>query len=467
MSKVLNPDILVIGAGPGGYVASIYAAKKNKSVVLVDGRWIGGACLNEGCIPTKALVKSAELYQDILHSEKHGISLENPKVNLEKIIENKDEVKDKLISGIEYLLKKYNVETISGYASFVDDNKVTVKTDEEEIVIEAKDIIIATGSKTKHLPIEGMKLDNVFDSEKLLNNKHLPKSMTVIGGGIIGMEFAFIYANLGVKVNVVEFLPRILPSVEKDVALRLVRFAKQLNIDIYTSSAVKSVEKIDDSLRVNFERKEKMEYLDSEYVLEAVGRGPNIDGLGLENTSINHEVKSGIKVDNFMRTNVKNVYAIGDVTNIMQLAHVASHQALVAVDNILGLEKKMHYDAIPSVIFTSPSIATVGMSEEYAKENGIDYEVVKTPYSANGKALILESETGFIKLLRNKETKELIGATVFGKEAENLIASYTIAITNKLNASDLKATVFAHPTIQELVHESVLGLEKEAIHFVD
>ena len=364
-------------------------------------------------------------------------------------------------------MKKYNVETISGYASFVDDNKVTVKTDEEEIVIEAKDIIIATGSKTKHLPIEGMKLDNVFDSEKLLNNKHLPKSMTVIGGGIIGMEFAFIYANLGVKVNVVEFLPRILPSVEKDVALRLVRFAKQLNIDIYTSSAVKSVEKIDDSLRVNFERKEKMEHLDSEYVLEAVGRGPNIDGLGLENTSINHEVKSGIKVDNFMRTNVKNVYAIGDVTNIMQLAHVASHQALVAVDNILGLEKKMHYDAIPSVIFTSPSIATVGMSEEYAKENGIDYEVVKTPYSANGKALILESETGFIKLLRNKETKELIGATVFGKEAENLIASYTIAITNKLNASDLKATVFAHPTIQELVHESVLGLEKEAIHFVD
>ena len=467
MNKVLNPDILVIGAGPGGYVASIYAAKKGKSVVLVDGKWIGGTCLNEGCIPTKALVKSAELYREILNSEKHGIILDNPRISLDKIIENKDEVKDKLISGIEYLLKKYNVETLKGYARFIDDKKVLVTLDEEEVVIEAKNVIIATGSKTKHLPIQGINLENVFDSEKILNNKKLPKSMTIIGGGIIGMEFAFIYANLGVKVNVVEFLPRILPSVEKDVALRLVRFAKQLNIDIYTSSAVKSIEKVGTDLRVNFERKETLESLDSEFVLEAVGRGPNIDGLALENTTVVHDKKTGVKVDQKMRTNLENIYAIGDVTNIMQLAHVASHQAIVAVDNILGLDKHMHYDVIPSVIFTSPSIATVGLNEDLAKEKEIDYEMIKTPFSANGKALILESETGFIKVLRNKETKKIIGATVFGKEAENLIASYAIAITNKLNAADLKATVFAHPTIQELVHESVLGLEKEAIHFID
>ncbi|HPD99839.1 MAG TPA: FAD-dependent oxidoreductase, partial [Bacillota bacterium] len=309
MSKVLKPDILVIGAGPGGYVASIYAAKKGKSVVLVDGKWIGGTCLNEGCIPTKALVKSAELYQDILNSEKHGIVLENPQVNLAKIIENKDEVKDKLISGIEYLLKKYNVETLKGYAHFLDEKRVSVSLDQEEVIVEAKDIIIATGSKTKHLPIKGIDLENVFDSEKILNNKTLPKSMTIIGGGIIGMEFAFIYGNLGVKVNVVEFLPRILPSIEKDVALRLVRFAKQLNIDIYTSSAVKSIEKSESGLRVNFERKEQLESLDSDYVLEAVGRGPNVDGLGLENTSIVHDIKTGIKVNDQMKTNVDNIYA--------------------------------------------------------------------------------------------------------------------------------------------------------------
>ena len=464
--KTVEKELLIIGAGPGGYVAAIYAAKKGLDVTLVDGRWIGGACLNEGCIPTKALVKSAEMYNDLLNGEHLGVSASEVRVDLAKVIDHKDEVKNKLISGIAYLLKKYNVEVIEAYAEFVNDSEVLIKTS-EEYLIKAKNIIIATGSKTKHLPIEGIDLDKVFDSEKLLNNKHLPKSMTIIGGGIIGMEFAFIYANMGVKVNVVEFLPRILPTIEKDVALRLVRFAKQLNIDIYTQSAVERIEEVEGLLRVHFKRKDKEEYLDSEYVLEAVGRGPNLDKLNIEKTKIEFDKKSGIKVDKKMRTNLNNIYAIGDVTNIMQLAHVASHQALVAVDNILGEDKSMEYNAIPSVIFTSPQIATVGVTEEMLKEKGVEYNIIKTPYSANGKALILESETGFIKLLQNKDTLELIGATVFGKEAENLIASYTIAIQNKLKADDIKETVFAHPTIQELVHESALGLNKEAIHFVD
>ena len=464
--KKLNSDILIIGAGPGGYVAAIYAAKKNKSVILVDNKWIGGTCLNEGCIPTKALVRLAELYQEILKAEELGISVKDSSVNLEKIIENKNKVTEKLVSGIEYLLKKYNVLTIKGHAKFKDDKNVIV-TGEENYEIEASDIIIATGSKTKHLPIPGIDLKKVYDSEKILNNTHLPKTMTVIGGGIIGMEFAFIYANLGVKVNVVEFLPRILPTVEKDVALRLVRFAKQLNIDIYTSSAVTKIEEDKEILKVIFTRKDNEETLESEYVLEAVGRGPNIENLGLENTSIIHDKRSGIKVDEYNKTNVDHIYAIGDVNNIMQLAHVASHQAITTIDNILGKKEKMNYDLIPSVIFTTPPIATIGLTEEICKERNIEYEMIKTPFSANGKALILEAETGFIKLIRNKETKELIGATIFGKEAENLIASYSLAITNKINSSAIKHTVFAHPTISELVHESALGLDKEAIHFID
>lgn len=464
--NLINTDILIIGAGPGGYVAAIYAAKKGKKVTLVDKRWIGGACLNEGCIPTKALVKSAELYQEVVNGRKQGILIDNPRVDLKQIIDNKNEIKEKLVTGIEFLLTKYNVNVIRGEAKFNNDQEVEING-EDNYLVKAKDVIIATGSKTKHLPIKGIDLENVFDSEKILNNPHLPKSMTVIGGGVIGMEFAFIYANLGVKVNVVEFLPRILPLVEKDVALRLVRFAKQLNIDIYTSSAVSKIEKVNDNLLVHFTKKDQEETLESEFVLEAVGRGPNITNLGLENTSIIHDARSGVKVNERMKTNVEHIYAIGDVTNIMQLAHVASHQALIAVDNILGIEKQMEYDKIPSVVFTSPSIATVGLTEDLCKEKNIDYEIVKTPYSANGKALILDSETGFIKLLRSKETKELIGATVFGKEAENLIATYTLAITNHLQASDIKETVFAHPTIQELVHESALGLDKEAIHFVD
>ncbi len=466
MCENIKTDVLIIGAGPGGYVAAIYAAKKGKDVILVDKRWIGGACLNEGCIPTKALVKSAELYQEILHGENIGIMSDNHQVNLEKIIENKNKIKDKLIDGIKFLLDKYKVRVIEGLASFIDNKTVRISS-ENEYQVEATDIIIASGSSTKHLPIKGKDFDNVFDSEKLLNNEKLPKSMTVIGAGIIGMEFAFIYANLGVKVNVIEFLPRILPTIDKELALRLIRYAKQLGIDIYTSSAVQKIEKESDQLKVEFIRKEKEESLSSDIVLEAVGRKPNMQGLGLEKTDIEYDEKTGIVVNKSMKTNVDHIYAIGDVTNIMQLAHVASHQAIVAVDNILGESTTMSYDAIPSVIFTSPTIANVGLSEEMCKEKGLDYEVIKVPFSANGKALILEAEAGFIKVLRDKETKKLLGAMIFGKEAENLIASYTIAITNNLNAHDLKETVFAHPTMQELVHESALGLEKEAIHFID
>lgn len=466
MANILNPDLLIIGAGPGGYVAAIYAAKKGKSVVLVDKRWVGGTCLNEGCIPTKALVKAGELYQEIINSTKQGIYLDNPSLDLAKVIDNKDDVKNRLVNGIEYLLKKYNVNVIKANAEFINNHEVILKG-EEEYLVKAKDIIIATGSKTKHLPVPGIDLKNVLDSEKILENKTLPKSLTVIGGGIIGMEFAFIYANFGVKVNVIEFLPRILPQVEKDVALRLVRFAKQLNIDIHTSSAVTRIERQEDGLNVYFNKKDEEQVINSEHVLEAVGRVPNFEGLKLENTSVEHDSRSGIKVNLKMQTNVPHIKAIGDVTNIMQLAHVASHQAIVAVENILGNQKNMDYNHVPWVVFTSPTIATIGMTEDVAKEKSIDYEIVKTPYSANGKALILESDTGFVKLLRDSQTKALIGATVFGKEAENLIATYGLAITNQLKTEAIKETIFAHPTIQELVHESALGLDKEAIHFLD
>ncbi len=462
----INTDLLIIGAGPGGYVSAIYAAKKGLNVTLADGKRIGGTCLNEGCIPTKALVRSAELYQEILHSEKQGISLENPSFDMGKIIDNKDEVKDKLIKGIEYLLEKYNVNIIKGYANFENDKVIKV-VGEEEFLINAKDIIIATGSMTKHLPIPGIELDLVIDSEVLLENKHLPETLNVIGGGIIGMEFAFIYASFGVKVNVIEFLPRVLPGVDREFSMRLMRYAKQLNISILNNAAVTKIEKVEGRALVHFTQKGKEKTLEADMVLEAVGRVPNMNGLGLDNTTLLHDLRKGISVDKHLKTNVDNIYAIGDVTNIMQLAHVASHQGIVAVDNILGENKTMDYDCIPAVIFTSPQIATVGKTEEICKNEEIDYEVVKVPYSANGRALIMEAEAGYIKLLRNKNTKKLIGGMVFGKEADNLIASITIAIKNGLTAKDLQETVFAHPTVQELIHEGAMGLDAQAIHFVD
>ncbi len=464
--ETIRTDLLIIGAGPGGYVAAIYAAKKGLDVTLVDGKRIGGTCLNEGCIPTKALVKAAEAYQEILHAEHKGIHIENPSFDMDKIIDNKNEIKDKLVAGIIFLLDKYNVRTIQGRAKFISDLEVKVEG-ENDSLIQAKDIIIATGSKTKHLPVPGMDSSLVIDSEVILENRKLPKTLNVVGGGIIGMEFAFIYASLGVKVNVIEFLPRVLPGVDKEFSARLARFTKQLDISVFNNAAVTKVEQIDDKAYVYFEQKGKEQVLESDLVLEAVGRIPNMDGLGLENTNVIFEPRKGILVDKHMRTNVEHVYAIGDVTNIMQLAHVASHQGMVAVDNILGHNKEMNYDAVPGVIFTMPQIATVGKTEEICQNEGIEYEVVKVPYSANGKALILEGEAGYIKLLRDLKTKKLIGGMVFGKEAENLIAPITLAISNGLTAEDISETIFAHPTVMELIHEGALGLDKVAIHFVD
>lgn len=465
MEKI-STDLLIIGAGPGGYVSAIYAAKKGLKVILVDAKRVGGTCLNWGCIPTKALVKSAEFYQDILHAEEEGIYVENPSFDMAKIIDKKDEVKDKLVGGIEYLLNKYEVKLIKGLATFENDLEVKV-SGEENFLIKAKDIIIATGSKTKHIPIPGLDSKFVVDSEVILGNKVLPKTMNVIGGGIIGMEFAFIYASFGVSVNVIEFLPRVLPGVDKEFSMRLMRFAKQLGITILTSAKVTRIEEQGSNALVHFEHKGKEKSLECDLVLEAVGRIPLVDGLGLENTSIEFDLRNGVQVDSRMKTNIKNIYAIGDVTNKMQLAHVASHQGIVAVENILGNDKEMDYTNIPAVIFTTPMIATVGKTEAMCKEEEIPYEVVKVPYSASGKALILGAEAGYMKLLRSPDSKKLIGGMIFGKDADNLIASVTVAITNGLTAHDLQETIFAHPTVQELVHEGAMGLDHQAIHFLD
>lgn len=462
MEKV-KTDLLIIGAGPGGYVAAIYAAKKGLDVVLVDSNRVGGTCLNWGCIPTKSLVKSAELFQEIIHAEHLGIKVGELKLDFAKVIENKDNVKEKLVTGIEYLLNKYGVDVIEGFASFLNDREVLINDD--EILIVADNIIIATGSKPKHLNIEG--IDLAINSKALLDNKTLPKSMVIIGGGIIGMEFAFIYASFGVKVTVVEFLPNVLPGVDKEFSLRLRRFAKQLDMHIINNAGVTKIEKIDDKLKVFYNHKDNITEIDSDLVLEAVGRLPNIEGLKLENTSIKFDLRNGISADGYMRTNVKNIFAVGDVTNIMQLAHVASHQGICAVDYILGNKRWMDYDAVPAVIFTAPMIATVGKTEEMCKKEDIEYDVVKVPYSANGKALILEGEAGYMKLIRNKANQKLIGGMVFGKDADHLIASMTIAIKNSLSAEDLQETIFAHPTVQELIHEGAMGLDHLAIHFID
>lgn len=469
MSKeISSTDLLIIGAGPGGYVAAIYAARKGVNVTLVDRAYVGGTCLNVGCIPTKALVKSAEVYTEAKNASLYGVNIEKISVDMTKVIERKADITKTLVNGIGFLLAKHNVRVIIGSANFESDTIVRITTASGHELFEPKNVIIATGSKTKHLPIPGIDLDFVVDSEKLLDNSDLPKKMAVIGGGIIGMEFAFIYGHFGVKVDVLEFLPTILPTVDKDLSQRLLRHAKLNNITITTNAQVTKIERSEaHNAKITYIHKNEEKFVEADLVLEAVGRIPCIDGLGLENTSIKIGKTGNIIVDKSMRTSLPNIYAIGDVTNIMQLAHVASHQAIVAADNILSKKAEMDYDFVPSVIFTVPQIATIGKSEIELIKAGIEYTVSKVPFSANGKALIMNNALGFIKLIQNTVTKELIGAAVFGGDAEHLIASLTLAMKNKLPYQSIKETIFAHPTTAELIHEAFLGLNKEAIHYLD
>lgn len=461
-------DLLIIGAGPGGYVAAIHAAKKGLSVTLVERRWVGGTCLNAGCIPTKSLIQSADLFEQMQSSSRFGISAEQVTFDWNKIQEQKNKVTNQLQQGILQLLEKAKVTLVTGTARFLDSHTVAVTTEQRDVVWNAKNIIISTGASTKHLPISGIDSPFVIDSEGALSLSELPKSICVIGGGVIGMEFAFLFGRLGVKIQVLEFLPQILPTVDSDVIQRLSMSARRSNITISTNAKVIAVEETDDGkARVLYTINDVDKSVEADLVLEAVGRKADFSGLSLEKTGIELHRSGAINVDLQMRTNIEGIYAIGDCTNTMQLAHVASHQGIVAVDHILGKNVAMDYDFVPSVIFTSPEIATVGKTEKNLTDLGITYQMSKIPYGSNGKALILNQPLGFIKLLRNTESQKLLGATVYGADANALIATLTVALQNNLSTEDLKKTIFAHPTLSEIIHESALSLDKEAIHTID
>lgn len=463
----VKADLLVIGGGPGGYVAAIYAAKKGLNTVLVEREKLGGTCLNVGCIPTKALVKSSEVYKDTLLGEEFGFEIENIKINMNKVIDRKNKIRENLVLGIDYLLSKNNVRVIKGDASFLDDKIIVAKRGKDEYKIEAKNIIVATGSKISKINIKGIDLPFVLNSKSALDNKNLPESITIIGGGVIGMEFAFIYSNFGVKVNVVEYMDRLLTMVDDDISEEIKNIARLNGMNIYTSSKVTKIEESENGdAIVFFENKGKEKYLISENVLVAIGREPNMDGLNIEKTGIElNERGKGIKVDNTLKTNIPGIYAVGDVNNKIQLAHVASHQGIIAVDNILSEDKEMKYDCIPNVIFTAPEIASVGLTEKACVENEINIKISKFPFSANGKALTMGENRGFIKIIKDIDNDKIIGASLIGADAASLISTLTVIIKNNIKDKDIVDTIFAHPTTGEVIHEAALGLSIGALHY--
>ncbi|MGG4220647.1 dihydrolipoyl dehydrogenase [Paenibacillus jamilae] len=461
-----STDLLIIGAGPGGYVAAIYAAKKGLRVTLIEKEELGGTCLNVGCIPTKALVKSSEVCHSVQHSSLFGIESGTPlQINMKQVIRRKDEVKERLVSGVAFLMEKNNIQVIRGKASFLSKDEVNV-LGEINYRIKAKDIIIATGSKISKVNIPGIDLPFVMNSTDALSCTELPKSITIIGGGVIGMEFAFIYRNFGVEVHVVEFMNRLLTMLDNDISEEIKQAAEQAGIHIHTGAKVSKIQRADDGQAITTYESDHGEHLlVSEKVLVAIGREPNMDGLELEKAGVQlNERGKGIAVDKLMRTNVEHIYAIGDVTNIIQLAHVASHQGITAIESILGECSGMHYTAVPNVIFTSPEISSVGLLESECKDRGLDYRVSKVSFSSNGKALTMNESDGFIKLIKDNQSGKIVGGSIIGPDASSLISSLTLAIANELTEQQITQTIFAHPTTGEVLHEAAFGLSIGALH---
>ncbi|RCW56271.1 MULTISPECIES: dihydrolipoyl dehydrogenase [Halanaerobium] len=457
--------IAIIGGGPGGYTAALRAGQLGADTVLIEKEALGGTCLNWGCIPTKSFVRSAEVFADIKNAADYGIKVENAELDFPAVVKRKDKIVKRLVRGIDHLLKKSGIDRIDGLASFIDQNTIRIEKDTEIFEIKAENIIIATGSKAASLPISGAGLEGILDSRAALDLEKLPESMVIVGGGIIGMEFAFIFRNFGVDVTVIEYLDQLINGVDTEIAAELNRSARRRRISVKTSAEVKEIKKLDAGYEVVYQQKEKKKSAKAEKVLMAVGRRPYTDGLQLENVGIETiSERNAVQVNNKMETNIEGIYAIGDVTDKILLAHVASHQGVVAVENIMGMNKKMNYKAVPGAIFTSPEVGTVGLSEKEAKAKGIDYEIGSFPFAASGKVMAMGEREGKIKLITEKDKGRIIGAAIIGIEASDLIAELTLAVNLGLTAENLRETIHAHPTTAEVVHEAALDLGEGSLN---
>jgi len=456
-------DVAVIGGGPGGYVAAISAAQKGAKVCVIEADNIGGTCLNYGCIPTKALYKNAEVLHTIRNSESFGVKIDNYSIDVDLIHERKDKVVNSLVTGVEKLLKANGIEVIRGFAHFQEEKKLAIETlNGDYQFLEAKNIIIATGSEPRVLPIEGLDLDGVYSSKEMMNFKEIPETLTIIGGGVIGLEFASVFNALGSKVKVIEYGSSILRHLDTDLSKRMTQILKKSGIEILTSTQVLKIEKNINGLIVKAEKDGEIINTNSDSVLVSSGRTPLVEGLNLEIPGVAY-TNRGIGIDKHFMTNIEGIYAIGDVNGKTMLAHAASHQGVSAVEHIMNHTDEVNHDIVPACIFTFPEIAVVGLSETQAKEQGVEYKVSKFVLGGNGKALAIGDSNGFVKVLADMENK-IIGVQILGPHASDLIHEGTLAVSNKMSAKSITQTIHAHPSLSESFHEAVLGLDGKAIH---
>ncbi len=454
-------DVAVIGSGSAGYVSAIRAADLGKKVVILEHREIGGTCLNRGCVPTKALLKVAEVYETIKDSKTFGISAEGVSYDPEAIQKRKQFVVKRLVSGVEFLLKARKVVVKRTKGTLLDEHTVSLESGE---TVKAKDIVIATGSEPALIPVFKIDHKNVLTSDDALNLTALPKDILIVGAGAIGTEFATFLSAFGVKVTVVEMMPQVVPTLkDKKLAGLVKRTLEKRGVKIYTDTKIESVEVVKDGEVVS--TLSNGEEIHTEKVLVSIGRKLNSDGIGLEKLGVKTE-RGKIVVDERLRTNIPNVYAIGDVTGGMLLAHKAMKEGEIAAEVIAGLDRKMDYRVVPWAIFSDPEIASVGLTEEEAKEKGIEVITGEFPFTANGKAVSMNKAEGEVKLVARKDTNEVIGGQIVGPDASVLIAEVALAVEKHLSIRDIADTIHTHPTLPEATMGAAKAAIGEAVHIV-
>ncbi len=462
----IETETLVVGAGPGGYVAAIRAAQLGQKVTIVEKGNLGGVCLNVGCIPSKALISAGHRYEIATHSQDMGIFAENVKVDFSKVQQWKAGVVKKLTGGVESLLKGNKVEIVRGEAYFVDENTVRVMTENSAQTYKFKNAIIATGSRPIELPTFKFS-KRVLDSTGALNLSDIPKSMVVIGGGYIGTELGTAYANFGTKITILEGADEILSGFEKQMSAVVRRRLKKKGVDVFTNALAKGVEEREDGVTVTFEVNGETKTIDAEYVLVTVGRRPNTEEMGLEQIGIKMTERGLIEIDKQCRTSVPNIYAIGDVVAGPPLAHKASYEGKIAAEAIAGHPSEIDYLAIPAVVFSDPECASVGYFEKQAIEEGIEVITAKFPFGANGRALALNETDGFLKLVLTKDDGVIIGAQIVGPNASDMIAELGLAIEAGMTAEDIAMTIHAHPTLGEITMEAAEVALGSPIHIIN
>jgi len=467
-------DLVILGGGTGGYVAAIRASQLGLTVAIVEKSHLGGTCLHQGCIPSKALLRSAELYKDIKNASDFGIDVNAATLNFEKVQQRKENIINQLYAGVQQLMKKGKIDVYEGFGRLLGPSifspiagtiSIEHEDDKENTMLVPKNVLLATGSSPNTLP--GLEIDGtqIISSEEALNLESLPQSITIVGGGVIGVEWASMLSDFGVNVTLIEYQPHLLAEMDESVSKEIEKALKTKGVNIYTNAEVlpESLEKTDD-VNIDFKQNDEVKTVQAEKLLVSVGRVANINGMGLENTDIKIE-KNSITVNDFYQTKESHIYAIGDCIGGMQLAHVASHEGIVAVEHMANQNPDpIDYQTVASCVYSYPEAAMVGLTEKQANEKGYQFKTGVFSFKANGKALVHGDTSGFAKIITDKKTDDVLGVHMVGPDVTNLISEVGLAKVLDASAAEIGATIHPHPTLSEVIGEAALAVDGKQIH---